>query len=411
MEEGKEKNVEVRLPLILIKSRRFLSLYDRLAEMRATGVAGWVMLVLLPVITAGGIYLLLSSITVLLSRPEVQEAQREAGPGILLLIPGVNPYLPIVYGWIGIVVAIIVHEAAHGVIARRMGYAVKSSGLLLFLGVPIGAFVEIDENELRRGRGRDAIKTLAAGPVANLAVAVIALLALISIISGLTPLVNIGVVEVMPGSPAERAGIQGGDMIMAIDGVKVLTYDELSKSLEDKKMGDRVRLSIARGPALRERLDVEVGLEDLGAGRPMMGVRLGEIRSVEYLDSYKSLMLSLSPDSIMMHFVPPSLNIPGAITHPYSERVSWLFTHPLLGDNFPIFTSLLYWVWFVNINVSIFNALPIYPLDGGQALRRFVSAMIGGRSGESAARYAAISVSLLFIALIAALVAIPYLPG
>ncbi|MBS7660201.1 site-2 protease family protein, partial [Candidatus Bathyarchaeota archaeon] len=28
--------------------------------------------------------------------------------------------------------------------------------------------------------------------------------------------------------------------------------------------------------------------------------------------------------------------------------------------------NMLYWLWFVNFNVAIFNALPIYPLDGGR---------------------------------------------
>jgi membrane-associated protease RseP (regulator of RpoE activity) len=27
---------------------------------------------------------------------------------------------------------------------------------------------------------------------------------------------------------------------------------------------------------------------------------------------------------------------------------------------------MLFWIWFINFNVAIFNALPIGPLDGGQ---------------------------------------------
>jgi hypothetical protein len=74
-----------------------------------------------------------------------------------------NPYLPLLYGWLGIVVALIVHEGAHGVVARRYNYTVRSSGIVLFLGIPIGAFVETDENEIKTGRFSEVVKILSSG--------------------------------------------------------------------------------------------------------------------------------------------------------------------------------------------------------------------------------------------------------
>lgn len=53
------------------------------------------------------------------------------------------------------------------------------------------------------------------------------------------------------GSVAERAGIMPGDLIIAVDGEKVKTSDDLWSAIVDKKVGDVVSLSVLRleGPA------------------------------------------------------------------------------------------------------------------------------------------------------------------
>ncbi|MEM2690004.1 MAG: site-2 protease family protein, partial [Nitrososphaerota archaeon] len=161
--------IEVKLPFILLKTDRLLKFYEKVAGTRLTRVFSWISIFLLPFVAAGGILLLVNSVMLVLTRPEVQEAQREAGPQSLLLIPGINPYLPIIYGWIGILVAIIAHESMHGIIARMVGYQVKTTGMILFLGIPIGAFVEINEEELKSGKTRDVARVLSGGPISNVA--------------------------------------------------------------------------------------------------------------------------------------------------------------------------------------------------------------------------------------------------
>ncbi len=58
--------------------------------------------------------------------------------------------------------------------------------------------------------------------------------------------VGVYVVETSPYSAAERAGIKTGDVIVAFDGVKVLTMDELNTEKEKHLAGDTVELTVIR---------------------------------------------------------------------------------------------------------------------------------------------------------------------
>jgi S1-C subfamily serine protease len=54
------------------------------------------------------------------------------------------------------------------------------------------------------------------------------------------------VAELVPGSPAEGAGIEQGDIITKIDDTKLTGTTELSGVIAKKKVGDRVNLTIDR---------------------------------------------------------------------------------------------------------------------------------------------------------------------
>ena len=54
------------------------------------------------------------------------------------------------------------------------------------------------------------------------------------------------VYDVIVGSPAEEAGLQADDIIYAVDGKDVLTFDDLSEYIATLKGGDEVTLSIYR---------------------------------------------------------------------------------------------------------------------------------------------------------------------
>ena len=54
---------------------------------------------------------------------------------------------------------------------------------------------------------------------------------------------------ILPGSPAQKAGLKGGDIIIEIDGKKINTPEELVVSVRSKNVGDRVTLVFMRDGA------------------------------------------------------------------------------------------------------------------------------------------------------------------
>ena len=146
-----------------------------------------------------------------------------------MLIPGINPYLPIIYGWIGIVVGIVAHEGAHGVIAKSLGFEVKSSGLLFFLILPIGAFVEVDDSKMKESRARESLRVLSAGPTINVIIGMISLLGIFLIVLGLSPAVNgVTVIDTMEGMPAQESGIMINEIIVKVNDIEVNNVSDLS---------------------------------------------------------------------------------------------------------------------------------------------------------------------------------------
>ncbi len=78
------------------------------------------------------------------------------------------------------------------------------------------------------------------------------------------------VYRVTPGGPADKAGLkplrrnQLGDLITAVDGKPIQTESDLDAALDQHNIGDTVTLSILRGGADGERMDVKVTLQGEG---------------------------------------------------------------------------------------------------------------------------------------------------
>jgi serine protease Do len=72
------------------------------------------------------------------------------------------------------------------------------------------------------------------------------------------------VVRVTVGGPADRAGIEAGDVILSIDNLEVASGDDLISVIQDRQVGDRVKLLVARqGGERQEEVTVVLGELDL----------------------------------------------------------------------------------------------------------------------------------------------------
>ncbi len=75
------------------------------------------------------------------------------------------------------------------------------------------------------------------------------------------------VVEVVPGSPAARAGLRAEDLIVAVDGDPVRGVDDLQRLMTGERIGTRVTLEVVRGA---DAFELELVPRELGAEPPAL---------------------------------------------------------------------------------------------------------------------------------------------
>src|SRR5947208_7542755 len=414
-EEGRNRVwVERKFILILIHTPFGLDFFDKLASTKAGRVYARFNVYLMPVITAAAIFLIASSLIFLSSNSAVRAGARDLGPQANLLIPGLNPYLPWTYGWFALVITIIIHEAGHGVVARVHNIKVESTGLLLILGLPIGAFVNIAPEELARSTLKQKSAILTAGPLSNMILVALSLIGLYFIVSTLTPIPTntppqqgVLVIGVGDHTLAQSIGLSKGSVIETVAGLKVHNLEELGKFLRSN-LGNKVGMTWKdqTGHQINQLVTLPQHVEP---NQGILGISITNVAPdpAQALRSYKdAFSLSSNPSSHFLLLLPPTIGA-GVQSVPYSNVMAPKYQSSVLGSAFAPLANLLYWLMFVNFNVGIFNALPIGPFDGGQLYNSLIEKRLGSKSNK----FTNVSqlVSLIMIALVAMTVLSPYL--
>jgi membrane-associated protease RseP (regulator of RpoE activity) len=372
-QEKKKRNVhaEVKFPLILIHTPFGLTFFDKVARTNVARIYAKICTYLMPLITGLAIFLFVFSLIVVFSNAAAREGARSAGPFSPFLIPGLNPILPLKIApiiIIAIIIAVFIHEGGHGIVARVYNIKVESTGILLFLGIPVGAFVNIEQEELAKASLKQRSAILTAGPLNNMVLATISLIAIYFVISTLTslstssePQPGVEVTGVNGGSLAGTIGLSKGSIIKTIAGQNVHSIEDLSALLRSN-LGHNIKITWQdkTGEKITRSVILPASIE---ANRGILGILIKDVSPDPsiILKRYKSAFSS----NPLVWLLPPTVNNGTAV--PYSDSMASKYESNVLGSSFPIVANTLFWLWFINFNLAIFNALPIIiPLDGSQ---------------------------------------------
>ena len=274
--------------------------------------AGWLGVALMALAMGMG-YLLIISTVYAKYIARVEGAQ---SMGVVPLIPGVTiPWESVPYILIALGVAVVVHEGAHALMARAEGLRVKNAGVAVLAFIP-AAFVELDEDEFKGAPLSTKAKVYSAGVASNVLLALAA--------GALVAYFTAGVLVVdVTGGPALEAGLQPGDVIVAVNGVPVKSVDDLTRALAAAGVSDPSRPATVTLTVLRNGTLVDVVVHK-PAGESRIGV-----------------------------LVTTKLTAAGVLVYA---------------------TSML------NNALALINALPLFVTDGGQLLRDALE-RLAGRTG------------------------------
>ncbi|UTF54575.1 PDZ domain-containing protein [Natronosalvus rutilus] len=257
--------VKTQGPILTIHTKRGRAFLDWLAGPRRFWRAWANFGVGIAIVVMGAMFVfLLTAAFAAANSPQPSSVQQ---PSNVLVIPGVNEFLPLSATpgiVIGLLVGLVVHEGGHGLLCRVEDIDIDSMGVAMLAVLPIGAFVEPDQESSRAASRGAQTRMFAAGVTFNFAVTILAFALLFGPVVG-----SIGVAPgaavggVAPGSPAEAAGIQPNDRITAIEGQPVESNDDLSETLEAGGSGTvTVELNGDRTEEMDQSLPVTAALED-----------------------------------------------------------------------------------------------------------------------------------------------------
>jgi membrane-associated protease RseP (regulator of RpoE activity) len=244
------KKIEFHAGLVIRRWKRGLEFIDNLVEKHARliRISGYIAILMGVLVCIGGFgYLIYFTIFL-----------RQQAFGLVLPTAGGYKYpgpvigVPFWYWLIAIFIILFSHETMHAIFARASKVTLKNYGIMLFLVLPIGAFVEPSTKMVEKLKTSKKLPFFASGSFANFLIALLFFL-LILVIYGLLKspvsgafIEDKGVFfnETLKGYPLYDANITGTGIVTAIDGVKIKTSEELSKFLNNTNPGEEIKIVI-----------------------------------------------------------------------------------------------------------------------------------------------------------------------
>jgi len=242
-------------PILMIRSQRGLELLDDLSKpksfWRAFASVGLLSMILSMVFMF--FLVVLMDYRIITSPPQPSPL---TAPRNVLLLPGVNQFIPLGYGIIALAITLIAHEFSHGILCRVEGIKVKSLGLLLAL-VPVGGFAEPDEEELNSAERAKKIRVFTSGVMSNFVVALLFFAIFFSLLSFLVPVSSS---EIIVHDAPQNSIIRENMFLEEINGKSVRTFEDLVEVLASSERTLQLKLVDKKGEIL-----VPVTLSDDGA--------------------------------------------------------------------------------------------------------------------------------------------------
>lgn len=292
----KRFNIENHGPLLMIRTTKGQKFLDRVASVkvfwRLFGDVG-IPLMLLGMFLMFALIIFSDIIMVTSLYEQTMPAPSEINElRNIFLIPGINKFIPFVWGIIGLIVTLVVHEFSHAIMSKAEDIRVKSMGLILVL-IPIGGFAEPDEEQLfgirdkDKGREKGAIsaqktasrrqriRILTAGVMANFVTAFVAFVLFFIVIGSIAPVSNVVITDVVLGSPADDIGLTEMTVITHINDKKIENGSVFHTHIASLPIGEVFRLGIKKDGKTSEVL-LKPDIEKNGI---ISGVKFNEIVS------------------------------------------------------------------------------------------------------------------------------------
>lgn len=331
-------------------------------------------------------------------------------PQNIFLIPGVNEFVPSTIAvWLALIIAIGIHESGHGILCRVENIAVKGVGALVAV-IPIGFFVEPDETALEKRKGLPKMRMFGAGITNNLVIGIISIVLMV-LLAGLAVPTNTPVIQgVYQNYSADIAGVPANSLITGINGIDVQSRDDVSAILNGTRPGDTVSLEVLQAGNSETYNLTLTNWPDM----PEYRSRTSGFMGVSYYDGSTVIAVirnSLSPLGFLrLMTIPFDTSSSGQVL-----KIVAFETPDVANFAVPVpvifwgLVHLLFWLGWININIGLFNAIPMIPLDGGYIFKESVDRLFEKRGLGKYSIHVVSVVSSLMLVILFALVALPYL--